>query len=144
MATFKQRMRKMKRSGAKTLEQTRQGVKDVTNINRYNRYLFILETILLVGVVDEYFESLITGLNISIYFHILLLMFSIGVLFVVALKVIEKIGKGTIVWLVRLSSNKILRLIAHIVILSLLFCLYGKVFFGTDISLSFNVALNAT
>jgi hypothetical protein len=137
-------MGKLKRASSKKVIAAKEGVWHTLNINRYNKYLFILETILLVGVVDEFFEGLIMGLNVGLYLHVFLLMFSIGVLFVFALALIEKIGKGTIVWLVRLSNNKILRVVFHVLILCGLFYLYAKVFFGVEIGLVFNIGLNAS
>jgi hypothetical protein len=142
--TLKQKVRKFQKASGKAVDATKKGVAKFTNINRYNKYLFIFETILFVGVIDEFFEGVITGFNLGIYLHILLLMFSIGILFTIALNVIESITKGTIVWLVRLSNNKILRVVVHLIIFAILFYLYGKVFFDTNISLSFNIGLNAT
>ncbi|MGM5488434.1 MAG: hypothetical protein ACQESG_05785 [Nanobdellota archaeon] len=81
-------------------------MKRALNINRYNKMFFIFETILLVGVVDEFFESLIMQIDYGIYLNIILLMISI--LFYLALQFIEK--EGAIIWIARLNNNKILRL----------------------------------
>ena len=140
--TVKQRLNRIKRVSSKKLQEGKAGVGRALNINRYNRYLFMLETILLVGVIDEYFESLIMKVNYGVYLNILLLMLSIGVLFSFALKLIEPIARGTISWLVRLNDNKILRAVVHIAILYFLFCLYARVYFGLTISLVFNIGLN--
>jgi len=142
--TMKQKLKKMKNASSKKLGAAKDGVKSALNINRYNKYLFILETILLVGVLDEYFESLIMGIDYGIYINILLLMLSIGILFSLALRFIEPIAKGSITWVVRLNENKILRFIVHVVILCLLYYLYAQVFFDTTVSLSFNIGINAT
>ena len=141
--TFKQRLKKVKKNSVKNIESAKKGIKSGLNINRYNKYLFIFETILLVGVIDEFFETLIMGLNISTYLHIVLLMVSIGTLFYFALMFIERFSKGTIMWLVKLNQNKVLRFLVHVIILYILFYLYAKVFFGLNISLVFNVGLNA-
>jgi len=142
--TMKQKLRKVKNVSVKKLGVAKDGVKSALNINRYNKLLFILETILFVGVIDEYFESLIMGIDYGIYLNILLLMLSIGILFSLALRFIEPLTKGSIVWIVRLNNNKILRAAVHIVILCLLYYLYAKVFFDTTVSLSFNIGLNAS
>ncbi len=141
--SLKQKLNKVKRKSIKTFESTEKGIKNGLNINRYNKFLFIFETILLIGVIDEFFETLIMGLELSIYSHILLLMLSIGTLFYFALMFIEKVAKGTITWLVRLNSNKILRFIVHVIILYIIFILYARVFFDTNISLVFNLGLSA-
>ncbi len=142
--TMKQKLRKIKNASTKKMDAAKKGVKDTLNINRYNKWLFIFETILLVGVIDEYFETVIMGLNQSIYVHILLLMLSIGILFSLALRFIEPVAKGGIIWIVRLNNNKILRAVVHILILSVLYYLYARVFFDTSVSLSFNIGLNAS
>ncbi len=118
--------------------------KENLNINKYNRFLFIFETILFVGVIDEYFEGLIMSIDNGIYLNILLLMFSVGILFYVALQFIERVAKGAIIWVVRLNNNKLIRLIVHLVILSFLYYLYAKVFFDVTVGLSFNVGLSVS
>ena len=142
--TFKQKFRRFKKVSAKKLEDTHKGVKRTLNINRYNKYLFIFETILLVGVIDEYFESLIMQLDYGIFLNIILLMLSIGILFYFALQFIERLGKGTIIWIVRLNQNKILRIAAHILILAALFYFYAQVFYGTKIGIVFDFGLTAS
>ena len=71
-------------------------------------------------------------------------MLSIGILFAFALQFIEKVARGAIIWIVRLNSNKILRFIVHALILSALFWLYAKVFFGVQVDLIFDIGLNAS
>lgn len=80
----------------------------------------------------------------GIYLNILLLMFSVGILFYVALQFIERVAKGAIIWVVRLNNNKLIRLIVHLVILSFLYYLYAKVFFDVTVGLSFNVGLSVS
>jgi hypothetical protein len=120
------------------------GTKDTLNINKYNKFLFIFETILLVGVIDEFFEGLIMTIDNGIYLNILLLMLSVGILFYIALQFIERVSKGAIIWVVRLNNNKIIRLFVHIVILSILYYLYAQVFYDTTIGLTFNIGLTAS
>lgn len=141
--SMRQRMQRFKKVSTERLDQTRNGVKNALNINRYNKMLFIFETILLVGVIDEFFEGLIMMVDYGIYLNILLLMLSIGILFYIALQFIEKVAKGTIIWIVRLNNNKILRFFVHALILFGLFWLYAKVFFGVHLNLIFNVGLSA-
>jgi len=144
--TIHSRIKKAKKKAGKKISKavtaTKTETKKALNINRYNKYLFILETILFIGVLDEFLESLILKVDFGIVINTILLMASIGILFSWALLLIEPIMKGTIIWLVRLNNNKILRVIVHVIILSLLFCLYAKVFFGTNLSLSVDVGLN--
>ena len=140
--SMKQRMKKLKKASSERLDRTRTGVKRALNINRYNKMLFIFETILFVGVVDEFFESLIMQIDYGIYLNIILLMISIGILFYLALQFIEKVAKGAIIWIVRLNNNKILRFFVHALILFGLFWLYAKVFFGVHLHLIFNVGLS--
>jgi hypothetical protein len=118
--------------------------KNNLNINKYNKFLFIFETILFVGVIDEFFEGLIMQIDNGIYLNILLLMFSIGILFYIALQFIERVAKGAIIWVVRLNNNKLIRLFVHIIILSFLYYLYAQVFFDTTIALNFNIGLTAS
>ncbi|PLW80487.1 hypothetical protein C0585_02215 [Candidatus Woesearchaeota archaeon] len=136
--------KQIKKKLDKGLDNTKEFAKKYTNINTYNKKLFVFETILLVGVIDEFFEGLIMKLDYGIYLNIILLMLSIGILFYFALTFIEKVSKGAIVWLVRLNDNKILRFLVHAVILFILFCMYAKVFYGTNINLVFNIGLNAS
>lgn len=142
--TFKQHVKKIKKVSVQKIASIKKGVRDTTNINRYNKYLFIFETILLVGVIDEFLESLIMKLDYGIYLNIVLLMLSIGILFYFALQFIEKLGKGTIIWIVRLNKNKILRIATHVLILSVLFYFYAKVFYSTEIGIVFNFGLTAS
>lgn len=142
--TFRSRTKKFRKACGKRIYAVRCLCRRYSNINRYNRYLFIFETILLVGVIDEFLEGLIMQLDYGIFLNIALLMFSIGVLFYFALQFIERLGKGTIIWIVRLNKNKILRVAAHIVILALLFYLYAKVFYGTELGLVLDIGVTTS
>ncbi|MFH1590872.1 MAG: hypothetical protein ABIC95_03005 [archaeon] len=142
--TTKQRLRKLKKRSIEKLQQTKVAIKQSTNINRYNKYLFILETILLVGVVDEYVENLIIGWTLGVYLNTLLIMIAIAIMFSLALRIIEPLARGTVTWLVRLTSNKVVRVTMHVVILCIIFYLYGKVFFGVDVGIDFSVGLKGT
>lgn len=141
--TMKQRVKKLKKKSAERFDHTRTGMKKALNINRYNKMLFIFETILFIGVVDEFFESLIMKIDYGMYLNIILLMLSIGVIFAFALKFIERVARGAIIWIVRLNNNKILRFFVHALILFGLFWLYAKVYFGVNVHLVFNVGLQA-
>lgn len=133
----------IKKKTVKTIDATKNGIKKVSNINRYNRKLFILETILFIGVLDEYMESLILKVDAGFYINVILLMASIGILFTFALKFIEKVAKGAITWIVRLNDNKILRVAVHILILGILFYLYSKVYFDVELGLDFSINITA-
>jgi len=124
------------------IERTKKAVKNTLNINKYNKWLFIFETILLIGVLDEYLEGFILGLEIDIYWHILLLMILIGTLFTFAFSVIEPWTKKIITWTIRINQNKVLRTLMHIIILGFIYFLYAKVFFATNIGITFDVGLN--
>jgi len=141
--SMKQRMKKLKKASSKKLEQTTKGVQSTLNINRYNKLLFIFETILLVGVVDEFFEGVVTGLSLNIYLHVLLLMLAVGILFTLAFSFLEPWTKKLIVWTVRINQNKILRFLMHVIILAVLYYFYAKVFFGTTIGINFSLGLSA-
>ena len=141
--TLKKRLSNLKKRGSKRIESTKEGVKKGLNINRYNKNLFILETVLLIGALDEFFESLILKLDFGIYLNVLLVMLSVGVLFTLAFNFIEKYMKGIIIWMVRVSNNKIIRFAVHLIILGVLFYLYAQIFFNVKIGLVFNVGLSA-
>ena len=113
------------------IERTKKALKDTLNINKYNKWLFIFETILLVGVLDEYLEGLLLGLNLNIYLHILITMVFVGVLFTLAFSVLEPWTRKIITWTIRINQNKILRVAIHIIILVVIYFLYAKVFFAT-------------
>jgi len=142
--SFKQRMKRLRKKSSDGLYQTKEGIKKGLNINRYNKMLFIFETILLVGVIDEFLEIQILKLDFGLYVNIALLMVTLGILFYFAFHIVEKAAKSTIVWIVRLNNNKILRFLVHVIILSFLYYLYAKIFFSTTIGLTFNLGLNAS
>ncbi len=112
--------------------------------NRCSKWVFVFETILFVGVLDEYLESLITNLSINFYLHVLLFMLSIGILFTLAFSVIEPWTKELIIWTVRLNENPAVKFIVHLLILGLLYWLYAKVFFGKTIDIDVNIGINAS
>jgi hypothetical protein len=103
------------------------------NINRYNKYLFIFETVLLIGLLENYLSEIILELNINVYLNVLLIMLSIGFLFTLAFRFLEPLARDTIVWLVRFNENKILRIVAHALILICLFYLYTLAYFDVVI-----------
>jgi hypothetical protein len=135
---------KLKKKSSEKIQNAKKNVSSKLNINKYNKWLFIFETILFVGVIDEYFEGLILSLNIDFYWHVLLLMISVGVLFTLLFRYIEPLTKKILVFLVRINTNKLVRIIMHIIILSILFYLYSQVFFGKTISIDFSFSVNAT
>lgn len=141
---FSQRMRKAKRSAAKTAERVKHGLRAGTNINTYNKWLFIFETVLFVGVLDEFLEGKLLDLDLGLYVNVAILMLMTGTLFTFAFRFIERYTQKTISWLVRLNSNKILRLFVHLVIISLLFYLYAKVFFEVNLSLVLDIGVSAS
>ncbi|MBT3720028.1 hypothetical protein HN789_02985 [archaeon] len=137
-------MKKFKKKVTKKIDETVNNTKKALNINKYNKWLFIFETFLFVGVLDEFIENLILSINLNILFHVILIMLSVGILFTAAFSIIEPLTKKILAWLVRINSNKIVRILMHIIILSVLYYLYAFVFFGAKLQLTFNVAINAT
>ncbi len=125
---------KIKKETTKTIDTASDEVKKVTNINRYNKYLFVFETVLAVGVIDEFFEGVVTGLQLNFYLHVLILMLAVGLLFTAAFRFLEPLTKGTVVWLVRFNKNKFVRVLVHALILGSLFYFYSLVFFNTQLS----------
>ena len=118
------------------------GTKRTLITNKYSKWLFVFETVLFVGVVDEYLESLITNLSIDFYLHVLLLMLSIGVLFTLTFSVIEPWTKELIIWTIRLNESKAVKFAVHLIILGLLYWLYAKVFFGRTIAVDLNIGVS--
>lgn len=119
------------------------GAKRTLSINKYSKWLFVFETVLFVGVGDEYLESLITNLSVNFYLHVLLLMLSMGILFTLAFSVIEPWTKELIIWTIRLNESKAVKFVVHVIILGLLYWLYAKVFFGRTIDIDIDIGLSA-
>ena len=68
---LKQSIKKVQKESVKKYDSAKKGIKDISNINRYTRYLFVLETILFVGVASEYFEQIIMDIDFGMYINIL-------------------------------------------------------------------------
>jgi hypothetical protein len=94
-----------------------------------NRFLFIVETLLLVGVIEEFIESYVMRMDQSVYMTVLMLMLLIGVLFYFALGLIQGIAGGAILFIVSINKSRALRLIVHACIFACLFYLYLIVYF---------------
>jgi hypothetical protein len=63
-----------------------------TNVNRYT-FFFVMETILLIGVLDEVLEGVILGAELPLVANVLLLMLAVGVLFNSVFALLEKFIK---------------------------------------------------
>jgi len=126
------------------IAKTKKAVKNTLNINKYNKLLLVFETVLLVGVIDEYLEGVILAQDMSIYLHVLTLMLLVGFIFTFAFSIIEPIIKKWVAWTIRFNRNKLIRVIIHVLILSILYYLYAQVFFGTTIQPDIGIVLNLT
>ena len=118
-------------------------VKKDININTYNKYLFIFETVLLVGVIEEFIEGYVLGLDLQLFLHMFLVMVLVGTSFTGAIAFVEPLLKGSITWIVRFGKNKIVRVGVHAAILFGLFFLYGLVYFGTKVTPAVSIGLTA-
>ncbi|MCP3682874.1 MAG: hypothetical protein GY861_09310 [bacterium] len=127
----------------RTKERIKDNVKKGVNINTYNKYLFIFETVLFVAVVEEFIEIKMLALDINLYLNILLVMLLVGTSFTGLIFVLEPFLKGTITKVVRFSNSKIVRVVLHSVILFVLFLLYAFVYFGEKITPAISIGLNA-
>jgi len=110
-------------------EKIKKEIKKDLNINTYNKYLWVFETVLLVGVVEEYIEGYVVDLNIPFVFNVILVMLLIGTAFTLLIRFTEPLFKGILVWMVRFRNEKQVRFILHAGILFGLFCLYAFVYF---------------
>ena len=137
-------MPRKKKTFKKKLESVQKSVKDGLNINKYNKWLFIFETVLLVGVLDEFLEGVILDLPISFYWHVALVMLCIGIVFSAAFIFIEKYAKKIVIGIIRFSNNKLVRIILHLAIIAIIFYLYARVFFGTKVALDIAIGVTAT
>ena len=124
-----------------TRKKLKEEVKKDLNINTWNKYLFIFETILFIAVIEEFLEGKITNLEMQLFPHILLVMLLVGTSFTGAVRLVEPILKGSVTKIVRFSNNKIIRITVHVLILFGLFVLYGLVYFDTLIKPMLSIGL---
>ena len=125
----------------KTKEKIKDNLKKSVNINTYNKYLFLFETILFIGAIEEFVETKVLALDINMYLDILIIMVLVGTSFTGAVIILEPKLRNLITWIVRASSNRVIRVVVHSVILFGLFLLYAFVYFGAKLMPVFSFGL---
>ncbi len=112
-------------------EKIKAHIKKDVNINTYNKYLWVFETILLVGAVEEFIEGKVVALDIDFNLNVILVMLLVGTAFTLAVRFTEPLFKKSVTLLVRIRESKALRVALHASILFGLFLLYSWVYFDT-------------
>jgi len=127
----------------KTKQKIKDNLKKSVNINTYNKYLFLFETILFIGAIEEFIETKVLALETNFYISVILIMLLIGTAFTFAVVFLEPKVRNLITWIVRASTNRVIRVVVHSIILFGLFLLYAFVYFGAKLMPVFSFGLKA-